>query len=120
MQVRQSLGMCPQHDVLFDILTVEEHLYFYGQVFGYFFHHYTYSRVILVPLTSLQIQNKNESRFSVQLKGIPSNEIHAEIDQMLIVLHLEAKRKAYARSLSGGMKRKLSVGIALIGGSKVR
>ena len=31
-KVRGSLGMCPQHDVLFDTLTVEEHLYFYGRV----------------------------------------------------------------------------------------
>ena len=38
---------------------------------------------------------------------------------MIQLLHLEFKRNAFARSLSGGMKRKLSVGIALIGGSKV-
>ena len=25
-QVRGSMGVCPQHDVLFDALTVEEHL----------------------------------------------------------------------------------------------
>ena len=30
--VRSSLGLCPQHDVLFDDLTVEEHLYFFGKV----------------------------------------------------------------------------------------
>ena len=27
--IRQSLGMCPQHNVLFDDLTVEEHFWFY-------------------------------------------------------------------------------------------
>jgi len=27
--VRQSLGLCPQHDVLFDEMTVEEHLKFF-------------------------------------------------------------------------------------------
>lgn len=32
---------------------------------------------------------------------------------------LETKREAWAGTLSGGQKRKLSVGIALIGGSKV-
>lgn len=31
-QIRKSLGLCPQHDVLFDNLTVAEHLYFYAQV----------------------------------------------------------------------------------------
>jgi ATP-binding cassette subfamily A (ABC1) protein 3 len=30
--VRSSLGLCPQHDVLFDTLTVEEHLIFFGKV----------------------------------------------------------------------------------------
>lgn len=31
-QIRKSLGLCPQHDVLFDNLTVAEHLSFYAQV----------------------------------------------------------------------------------------
>ena len=30
--VRSSLGLCPQHDVLFNELTVEEHLYFFAKV----------------------------------------------------------------------------------------
>uniref|UniRef100_A0A4W5QJ68 ABC transporter domain-containing protein n=1 Tax=Hucho hucho TaxID=62062 RepID=A0A4W5QJ68_9TELE len=30
--IRHSLGLCPQHDVLFDNLTVREHLLFYTQV----------------------------------------------------------------------------------------
>jgi ABC-type multidrug transport system ATPase subunit len=30
--VRSSLGLCPQHNVLFDQLTVEEHLYFFTKV----------------------------------------------------------------------------------------
>ncbi|KAL8562888.1 hypothetical protein ACOMHN_004580 [Nucella lapillus] len=32
--IRQSLGMCPQHNVLFDKFTVEEHLWFYAQLKG--------------------------------------------------------------------------------------
>ncbi len=31
-KVRENLGMCPQHDVLFDTMTVREHLLFYAQV----------------------------------------------------------------------------------------
>ncbi|KAM9835346.1 phospholipid-transporting ATPase ABCA1-like [Syngnathus typhle] len=31
---RRHLGMCPQHNVLFDELTVEEHIYFYGRLKG--------------------------------------------------------------------------------------
>ena len=30
--VRQSLGLCPQHNVLFDNLTVHEHLEFFAKV----------------------------------------------------------------------------------------
>ncbi|KAK3087439.1 hypothetical protein FSP39_005943 [Pinctada imbricata] len=33
-EIRQSLGMCPQHNVLFDKLTVEEHLWFYARLKG--------------------------------------------------------------------------------------
>ncbi|XP_050394470.1 ATP-binding cassette sub-family A member 2 [Patella vulgata] len=32
--IRQSLGMCPQHNVLFDRLTVNEHLWFYASLKG--------------------------------------------------------------------------------------
>ena len=30
--IRQSLGVCPQHNVLFDFLTVYEHLLFYARL----------------------------------------------------------------------------------------
>ncbi|XP_069482200.1 phospholipid-transporting ATPase ABCA1-like isoform X2 [Ambystoma mexicanum] len=33
-QIRQDMGMCPQHNVLFDQLTVEEHIYFYARLKG--------------------------------------------------------------------------------------
>lgn len=42
-----------------------------------------------------------------------------EVNRMIRVLRLEDKRDVYSSKLSGGMKRKLSVGIALIAGSKV-
>lgn len=32
--IRHNLGMCPQHNVLFDWLTVEEHLWFYARLKG--------------------------------------------------------------------------------------
>ena len=31
-RARESMGLCPQHDVLFDLLTVQEHLSFFAQV----------------------------------------------------------------------------------------
>ncbi len=30
--IRNIMGFCPQHNVLFNLLTVEEHLWFYGQL----------------------------------------------------------------------------------------
>lgn len=32
--VRKSLGICPQHNILFDDLTVEEHIYFFCKLKG--------------------------------------------------------------------------------------
>uniref|UniRef100_A0A8C3SYF5 ATP binding cassette subfamily A member 3 n=1 Tax=Chelydra serpentina TaxID=8475 RepID=A0A8C3SYF5_CHESE len=82
--IRRSLGLCPQHDVLFDKMTVAEHLYFYSG-----------------------------------LKGYPSLKCPEEIDRIVRLLNLEEKRCSLSKALSGGMKRKLSIGIALIGDSKV-
>ena len=33
-EIRRSVGMCPQYNVLFDRMTVAEHLYFYGKLRG--------------------------------------------------------------------------------------
>ncbi|KAL3853296.1 hypothetical protein ACJMK2_016847 [Sinanodonta woodiana] len=83
-KVRQTLGLCPQHNILFDLLTVKEHLEFFAQ-----------------------------------LKGCEKKNLKAEVDEMIRVLGLQAKRNALSSTLSGGQKRKLSVGIALIAGSKI-
>jgi ABC-type multidrug transport system ATPase subunit len=45
--------------------------------------------------------------------------IEQEVDRMLVAVNLEVKKDAQAMSLSGGMKRRLSVGIAYVGGSRV-
>ncbi|XP_058060642.1 phospholipid-transporting ATPase ABCA1-like [Anopheles bellator] len=83
-QVRSSLGYCPQHNILFDALTVREHLYFYGR-----------------------------------LKGLSSVQVQYEIEKYIRALELNDKANVRSSSLSGGMKRKLCVGIALCAGSKV-
>ncbi|XP_050311852.1 phospholipid-transporting ATPase ABCA3 isoform X2 [Anthonomus grandis grandis] len=83
-RVRENLGLCPQHNVIFDELTVEEHLYFFSK-----------------------------------LKGVRGKAVKAEVDKYVELLELKKKRMKKARTLSGGMKRKLCVGIALCGGSKV-
>lgn len=82
--VRSSLGLCPQHDILFDNLTVEEHLLFFAK-----------------------------------LKGCPADKCQEQVSYYVDVLGLIEKRTSFAKTLSGGQKRRLSVGIALIGDSKV-
>lgn len=57
--------------------------------------------------------------FYSRLKGLDKKEIEEEIDKYLKILEFEDKRNALAKTLSGGMKRKLSVGVALCGRSKV-
>ncbi|KAK7101016.1 phospholipid-transporting ATPase ABCA1-like [Littorina saxatilis] len=82
-EIRRSLGMCPQHNVLFDLLTVEEHIWFYAS-----------------------------------LKGMTKKEVKEEMNKMIKDVGLPHKRKEQSRNLSGGMKRKLSVAIAFVGGSR--
>lgn len=43
-----------------------------------------------------------------------------ETNNMLSAFNLIESRNAFSKSLSGGMKRKLAIIIALIGGSKVK
>lgn len=35
-QIRQKIGVCLQTDVLYDRITVKEHLEFYGKLKGFF------------------------------------------------------------------------------------
>ncbi|XP_055533387.1 phospholipid-transporting ATPase ABCA3-like [Wyeomyia smithii] len=81
---RRSLGLCPQHNVLFNELTVAEHI-----------------------------------KFFARLKGVHPKEIPNEIQHYVNILELKDKTHAESHTLSGGMKRKLAVGVALCGGSKV-
>lgn len=40
-EIRQMTGVCPQQDVLFDLLSVKEHLLFYAAVKVHFHFYYT-------------------------------------------------------------------------------
>ena len=81
---RKELGICPQHDVLFNELTVEEHL----EMFCIF-------------------------------KSVDKSKIKSEITKIIHDVGLEEKRYTKVKNLSGGQKRKLSISIALVGGSSV-
>ncbi len=53
------------------------------------------------------------------MKGCDKSLLDKEVARMLTAVNLEVKKDAQAMSLSGGMKRRLSVGIAFVGGSRV-
>lgn len=55
-----------------------------------------------------------------QLKDLNEQELKSEIDSYTVKFELESMINTKSKHLSGGMKRKLSVAIALIGKSKVR
>lgn len=82
--IRKGLGLCPQFNILFDKLTVEEHLWFYARL--------------------------KAEKFADDLKP--------EAEKLILDLEMADKRRAPVDTLSGGMKRRLSVGIAFIGGSQ--
>ncbi|GLT74737.1 hypothetical protein SLA2020_465170 [Shorea laevis] len=81
-----SMGVCPQHDLLWETLTGREHLLFYGRLKNL--------------KGSVLTQAVEES-----LKGV--NLFHGGVADK------------YAGKYSGGMKRRLSVAISLIGDPKV-
>jgi ATP-binding cassette subfamily A (ABC1) protein 1 len=83
-EARASLGVCPQHDVLWPELTVQEHL----EIF-------------------------------CAIKGVAPSLVASEVTKIIVDVGLTEKVNVFSSKLSGGMKRKLSVAIALIGGSKV-
>jgi ATP-binding cassette subfamily A (ABC1) protein 3 len=85
-KVREILGICPQFDIIFDLLTPEEHL----DIF------YDFKGGDMDPY-----KKKNE------------------IDTLLEDVGLEEKRNFQTAKLSGGNQRKLSVAMALCGGSKL-
>ncbi|KAF6026925.1 ABCA1 [Bugula neritina] len=56
--------------------------------------------------------------FYGQLKGLSYKQAEEEMMNMLLATGMMPKKNARAKSLSGGMKRKLSVMCAFVGGSK--
>jgi len=54
-----------------------------------------------------------------QIKGLEAATARKEARNLLKKLHLSEKMYTMSRNLSGGQKRKLCLGMALIGGTKV-
>jgi len=79
-----GIGLCPQKNVLWNGLTVEQH--------AKIFH---------------------------KLKTVTQSNVQEDVNKLITLCGLEDKRKSYARTLSGGQKRKLQLIMMLIGGSRV-
>lgn len=79
-----GLGIAPQKNVLWDDLTVEEHLHIFNR-----------------------------------LKSPKARATKEEIAELIDAIDLTKKRKAQSKTLSGGQKRKLQLGMMLTGGSAV-
>ncbi|CUG91981.1 ABC transporter, putative [Bodo saltans] len=58
-------------------------------------------------------------RYFAALKGVQPHLIEAQVDEMLTKVDLPDKKDFFSSQLSGGQKRKLSVAIAFIGGSRL-
>ncbi|KAL2613554.1 hypothetical protein R1flu_025246 [Riccia fluitans] len=85
-RIYTSMGVCPQHDLLWETLTGEEHLYFYGR-----------------------------------LKNLKGSELDSAVESSLKSVNLFNNGVGRKKSgqYSGGMKRRLSVAISLIGNPQV-
>jgi len=83
-QAHLVMGVCPQFNILWDQLTVEEHLLFY-----------------------------------TRLKGIPSKLEKDHVTHALTQVGLNHVATRLSSALSGGMKRRLSVAISLVGDSAI-
>jgi len=87
-RIREDIGICLQHDCLFPLLTVEEHMQFFVQVKGGY---------------SGKSRQETKDSISTSIQDVA----------------LLEKKETFAKNLSGGMKRKLSVAIAFCGDPKV-
>jgi ATP-binding cassette subfamily A (ABC1) protein 3 len=83
-QAAHHLGVVTQNNSLWDLLTVEDHLYLFAR-----------------------------------LRGVPTALVRGVVDATIDQLELTPHRHKQSMRLSGGMKRKLCVAIALIGDPQV-
>ncbi|KAI9591444.1 hypothetical protein BDF19DRAFT_455033 [Syncephalis fuscata] len=98
--VQSMLGICPQHDVLFEHLTATETLQLFADIKG----------VVIKG-------RRSTSGASSTASGSAS--LQDYISHLLADVHLTEKANQQVWTYSGGMKRKLSVAIAFLGDPKV-
>ncbi|CAJ0965412.1 unnamed protein product [Ranitomeya imitator] len=144
--IRQNLGVCPQHNVLFDMrvlwrtenelqsniaasmqpaATLQRYRQRSGSLQRRCLVAGELSRTALqrptMPVTRVNIGLTVEEHiwFYARLKGLSEDKVKAEMEQMINDVGLPNKKKSKTSQLSGGMQRKLSVALAFVGGSKV-
>ncbi|NXT07775.1 ABCA9 protein, partial [Prunella fulvescens] len=83
-EIRGMVGICPQFNTQFEVLTVKENLKTFAEI-----------------------------------KGIKSKEVEQEVQKILELLDISNIQDTQAEKLSGGQKRKLSIGIAMLGNPQV-
>ncbi|NXH24253.1 ABCAA protein, partial [Myiagra hebetior] len=83
-EIRGMIGICPQFNTQFEVLTVKENLKTFAEI-----------------------------------KGIKSKEVEREVQNILELLDISNIQDTQAEKLSGGQKRKLSLGIAMLGNPQV-
>ncbi|KAJ3376124.1 hypothetical protein GGF31_000191 [Allomyces arbusculus] len=87
-RIQRQIGLCPQYDLLWPTLTSMEHL----QVFA--------------AIKGVQVVSRD---------GAPCTDLDAYLMHLLHDVYLGARAHDRVAPLSGGMKRKLSVAMALLG-----
>ena len=85
-EVRKNIGLCQQLDVLYDNISLRNHL----------------KMTMRIRFGVVDVANEK-----------------AQIDDILTRCQLHEHADKLVKQCSGGMKRKLSLGMALIGGTKV-
>lgn len=83
-ELKEEIGYCHQQNLLWDQLTVVEHLRIYAV-----------------------------------LRNVPILQVSTQIESILDEIHLQDARNKYVSQLSGGMKRRLCCGIALVGNPRI-
>ncbi|CAF0732502.1 unnamed protein product [Adineta steineri] len=82
--IRKILGFCPQYDILYEELSVKEHLELVGK-----------------------------------MRHMKPDAMKQSIDNILQLIGLVNDQQTLSKNLSGGMKRRLSIGISFMGDPKI-
>jgi ABC-type taurine transport system ATPase subunit len=66
-----------------------------------------------------QLSSEEILLFYARIKGVPSSEEHAHVQDVLHKVGLDQYGRRLSKDLSGGMRRRLSIGVALVGDPRV-